>query len=91
MSSAPSPEKPLDSVRRDAAMAGREMHDPGNGIFFAAVKTTRMPMIVTDPNLPDNPIIFANPAFLSMTGYGGDEVLGRNCRFLQGLIPTPTR
>lgn len=89
MSSAPSPEKPLDSVRRDAAMAGREMHDPGNGIFFAAVKTTRMPMIVTDPNLPDNPIIFANPAFLSMTGYGGDEVLGRNCRFLQGADTDP--
>ena len=84
MSAPPSPEKPLDIVQRDAAMAGREMHDPGNGIFFAAVKTTRMPMIVTDPNLPDNPIIFANPAFLSMTGYGPDEVLGRNCRFLQG-------
>lgn len=89
MSTAPSPEKPLDSVQRDAAMAGREMHDPGNGIFFAAVKTTRMPMIVTDPNLPDNPIIFANPAFLTMTGYGGDEVLGRNCRFLQGADTDP--
>jgi PAS domain S-box-containing protein len=43
-----------------------------------------MPMIVTDPNQPDNPIIFANPAFLTMTGYRADEVLGRNCRFLQG-------
>jgi len=60
------------------------MRDPANGIFFAAVKTTRMPMIVTDPNQPDNPIIFANPAFLQMTGYEADEVLGRNCRFLQG-------
>ena len=89
MSSPSSPEKPLDPVQRDAAMAGREMHDPGNGIFFAAVKTTRMPMIVTDPNLPDNPIIFANPAFLSMTGYDADEVLGRNCRFLQGAETDP--
>ncbi|MGW8191108.1 histidine kinase famiy protein [Sphingomonas hankookensis] len=89
MSSPPSPEKPLDPVQRDAAMAGREMHDPGNGIFFAAVKTTRMPMIVTDPNLPDNPIIFANPAFLSMTGYDAGEVLGRNCRFLQGAETDP--
>ena len=89
MSSPPSPEKPLDIVQRDAAMSGREMHDPGNGIFFAAVKTTRMPMIVTDPNLPDNPIIFANPAFLNMTGYGADEVLGRNCRFLQGADTDP--
>jgi len=89
MSSPPSPEKPLDMKQDDAAMAGREMHDPGNGIFFAAVKTTRMPMIVTDPNLPDNPIIFANPAFLSMTGYSADEVLGRNCRFLQGTETDP--
>ncbi|KQM56940.1 MULTISPECIES: histidine kinase famiy protein [unclassified Sphingomonas] len=84
MSSPPSPEKPLDIVQRQAAMSGPEMHDPGNGIFFAAVKTTRMPMIVTDPNLPDNPIIFANPAFLNMTGYDAEEILGRNCRFLQG-------
>ena len=89
MSFPPSPEKPLDMAQREAAMSGREMHDPGNGIFFAAVKTTRMPMIVTDPNLPDDPIIFANPAFLSMTGYGADEVLGRNCRFLQGADTDP--
>ncbi|KQM29042.1 MULTISPECIES: histidine kinase famiy protein [unclassified Sphingomonas] len=89
MSSPPSPEKPLDIVQRQAAMSGREMHDPGNGIFFAAVKTTRMPMIVTDPNLPDNPIVFANPAFLNMTGYSAEEVLGHNCRFLQGADTDP--
>jgi putative two-component system response regulator len=34
--------------------------------------------------LPDNPIIFANEGFLSLTGYPANEVLGRNCRFLQG-------
>ncbi|MET0259362.1 MAG: histidine kinase famiy protein, partial [Methylobacterium sp.] len=53
-------------------------------IFFAAVETTRMPMIVTDPHQPDNPIIFANHAFARMTGYANEEVIGRNCRFLQG-------
>lgn len=53
-------------------------------MFFAAVETTRMPMIVTDPNRDDNPIIFANRAFLEMTGYGLEEIIGRNCRFLQG-------
>ncbi len=84
MPSPPSPEKPIDDHGTQPAMSGAAMNDPGNGIFFAAVKTTRMPMIVTDPNLPDNPIIFANPAFLNMTGYDADEVLGRNCRFLQG-------
>jgi len=53
-------------------------------IFFAAVKTTRMPMIVTDPHQPDNPIVFCNEAFSFMTGYDETEILGTNCRFLQG-------
>jgi PAS domain S-box-containing protein len=52
--------------------------------FAAAVRATRMPMIVTDPNQYDNPIVFANNAFLKLTGYTRFEVLGRNCRFLQG-------
>ena len=54
------------------------------GVFFAAVKMTRMPMVVTDPNLPDNPIVFVNGAFLDLTGYDEEEIIGRNCRFLQG-------
>lgn len=54
------------------------------GVFFAAVEMTRMPMVVTDPNLPDNPIVFVNGAFLDLTGYEEEEVIGRNCRFLQG-------
>lgn len=53
-------------------------------IFFAAVETTRMPMIVTDPRQADNPIVFVNRAFLEMTGYSSEELIGNNCRFLQG-------
>ena len=52
--------------------------------FAAAVRATRMPMIVTDPRQFDNPIVFANDAFLKLTGYTRLEVAGRNCRFLQG-------
>ncbi|MBB4153092.1 PAS domain S-box-containing protein [Sphingomonas jinjuensis] len=59
-------------------------HESGNDIFFAAVRTTRMPMIVTDPNQPDNPIVFCNDAFTFMTGYTEAEIVGSNCRFLQG-------
>ena len=55
-----------------------------NDIFFAAIETTRMPMLVTDPRQPDNPIVFVNRAFLSMSGYSHEEVIGHNCRFLQG-------
>jgi PAS domain S-box-containing protein len=52
--------------------------------FAAAIRAVRMAMIVTDAHQPDNPIIFANDAFLDLTGYSRDEVIGRNCRFLQG-------
>jgi PAS domain S-box-containing protein len=43
-----------------------------------------MPMLITDPNQPDNPIVFVNNAFSKLTGYAHTEILGRNCRFLQG-------
>ncbi|WP_076441078.1 PAS domain-containing protein [Bosea sp. TND4EK4] len=57
--------------------------------FAAAVRATRMPMLITNPNKPDNPIVFANEAFLRLTGYSRAEVLGRNCRFLQGPETDP--
>ena len=59
------------------------LQDRGN-IFFAAVEMTRMPMIVTDPRQPDDPIVFANGAFIDMSGYSREQIMGRNCRFLQG-------
>jgi PAS domain S-box-containing protein len=64
------------------------LNERGN-IFFAAVEMTRMPMVVTDPNQHDDPIIFVNHAFLDLTGYQEEEVLGRNCRFLQGRDTDP--
>jgi PAS domain S-box-containing protein len=41
-------------------------------------------VVLTDPNQPDNPIIYANDRFLEITGYERSAVIGRNCRFLQG-------
>jgi len=57
--------------------------------FAAAIRATRMSMIITDPRQPDNPIVFANDAFLKLTGYDREEVIGRNCRFLQGPASSP--
>lgn len=54
-----------------------------------AVERTRMPMVVTNPRVDDNPIVFANQAFLDTTGYTAAEVIGRNCRFLQGPETDP--
>ncbi|CAL9053257.1 unnamed protein product [Musa banksii] len=46
--------------------------------------------VITDPRLPDNPIIFASDSFLELTEYSREEILGRNCRFLQGPETDPT-
>jgi PAS domain-containing protein len=64
----------------DKLLAEHSSTDP----FSAAFKATRMPMIITDPRQYDNPIIFSNKAFSDLTGYPADELVGRNCRFLQG-------
>jgi PAS domain S-box-containing protein len=40
--------------------------------------------VLSDPRLPDNPIVYASDGFYQLTGYTREQVLGRNCRFLQG-------
>ena len=73
---------------RQSTITEPGLEDRG-GIFFAAVEMTRMPMIFADPRQNDVPIVFANNAFLDLTGYEEGEVLGRNCRFLQGAGTDP--
>ena len=43
-----------------------------------------MSVVISDPALPDNPMIFVSEEFEKQTGYSVEESLGRNCRFLQG-------
>jgi PAS domain S-box-containing protein len=52
-------------------------------VLERAIRQSTNGIVITDPNLPDDPIVYANPAFERMTGYALDEILGRNCRFLQ--------
>ena len=51
---------------------------------MVGVADAMMAMAISDPTLPDNPIVYVNNAFERLTGYAADEVVGRNCRFLQG-------
>jgi PAS domain S-box-containing protein len=48
-----------------------------------AVAASSNGIVITDPKLPDNPIVYVNPAFEKISGYAAEEVRGRNCRFLQ--------
>lgn len=72
-------ERDHQRIKAEISRVGRST-DP----FAAAVRTTRMPMAITDPHKDDNPIVFVNDAFCRLTGYSREEILGRNCRFLQG-------
>ena len=49
-----------------------------------ALQQAQQNFVISDPSLPDNPIVFATLGFLTLTGYTMSAVLGRNCRFLQG-------
>ena len=48
------------------------------------VADSPVPSVISDPRLPDNPIVACNSAFCDLTGYSTEEVIGRNCRFLSG-------
>lgn len=53
-------------------------------VFAAAFEASPTPMVVTDPRRGDNPVVWANAAFLTLTGYDREELYGYNCRMLQG-------
>ncbi|GIL14161.1 MAG: hypothetical protein BroJett038_28810 [Chloroflexota bacterium] len=52
--------------------------------FAAAIASFSIGVIITDPSLPDNPIVFVNAGFSRITGYRPEEVIGQNCRLLHG-------
>lgn len=54
-----------------------------------AIQALNLGLIITDPRRVDNPIIYASPGFSQMTGYPQEEIVGRNCRFLQGPETAP--
>ena len=65
--------------------AQRDSFGGSSGLLFEqAMGQTRMAVCLTDPHLEDDPIVFCNEAFQQLTGYREVEILGRNCRFLQG-------
>jgi PAS domain S-box-containing protein len=79
-----------DAVQRmpqgvlEACREGGMDFDTQDFNLVKSIEASQQSFIITDPSLTDNPIIFASDGFLEVTGYSREQVLGRNCRFLQG-------
>lgn len=72
----------IKSPEQKAAEAGVDGFRQDRGPFVVAAERTRMAMVFTDADAPGNPLIFANEAFLTLTGYSREEVLGQAFGFL---------
>lgn len=74
-----------DAPDRFRAGSAKDKFSGASGVLFEqAMAQSRMAVCLCDPNQKDIPIVFANRAFRELTGYSEEEILGRNCRFLQG-------
>uniref|UniRef100_A0A7S4DAW3 PAS domain-containing protein n=1 Tax=Heterosigma akashiwo TaxID=2829 RepID=A0A7S4DAW3_HETAK len=73
------PQVVVECTDQAAALLARPDHT-----MLGLLQDLRPSFCVTDPNLPDNPIVFVSNGFLRLTGYAREQVIGRNCRFLQG-------
>ena len=63
---------------------GDGLPEPSQRNIVRAVDEAPVGITVSDPSLPDNPLVYANQGYADLTGYDIEEVLGRNCRLLQG-------
>lgn len=82
--SAPQPFDPAPEVAAAIDRFARQV-DAGDPMVVA-FDMTPMAMVVADPTLPDCPILYVNRSFERLTGFAAAEVLGRNCRFMQGPL-----
>lgn len=74
----------------EAQMAQELPHrNEGSEPFASAGRASKTPMLITNPRQAGNPIVFANDAFLKLTSFDRAEIIGRNCRFLQGPETNP--
>jgi PAS domain S-box-containing protein len=82
-------ENVTDTAERTTAERHIDAVRQQGGVFVEAVRRTRMPMLVTDATLPGNPVVFANQAFIELSGYAMDELLGQDPHFMNGKGTDP--
>lgn len=73
----------LPVIKRSTRQSAKILMEPDYRLIQSLV-TSQQNFVLSDPSLPDNPIVYASDGFCKMTGYKKQDVLGRNCRFLQG-------
>lgn len=58
-------------------------------VLLRAIASSPIASVISNPRIPDNPIVGVNKAFCALTGYDTEEIIGRNCRFLAGAKTEP--
>lgn len=66
--------------RAQAAAANTKILMEPDYRLIASLITSQQNFVLSDPSLPDNPIVYASDGFCRLTGYRRSDVLGRNCR-----------
>ena len=77
--------KPMifDSAGQPLQQGAKILVEPDFRLIQALINSQQN-FVVSDPSLPDNPIVYASEGFCKLSGYKRQDILGRNCRFLQG-------
>jgi PAS domain S-box-containing protein len=63
--------------------------DSVSGPIGTLIENSPIASVISNPRMPDNPIVACNQAFVALTGYDASEIVGRNCRFLAGAATEP--
>lgn len=71
------------SAKGEGSAGARDVPCPDRWVLDL-IEASPVASVVSDPRLPDNPLVAINDAFVELTGYSKDECIGRNCRFLAG-------
>ncbi len=69
-------------------MIDYDLDEDGDSLV-ASIRGSPIASVISDPRLPDNPIVAVNDAFIALTGYPVEEIIGRNCKFLAGPATEP--
>jgi PAS domain S-box-containing protein len=80
---------PLNVDNMGARPPNSDHHEEAKLRLDALIAKSPIASVISDPRVKDNPIISCNAAFMELTGYSEDEILGRNCRFLAGPATEP--